>query len=216
MKKTKQIVALALAAVLLVCTSVAATVAYLTANADVVTNTFTVGNVAIDLDETDVTIYGVKDTDDKVKANDYKLIPGHEYIKDPTVHVVKGSEKCWLFVKVTNGISAIEAAQGTTKADDTTYNTIAKQMEDNGWLPLDGQSGVYYYKDIIDASKANANIDKVVFSEFMVSGTAVLTDAEGNALYSADTPITIDAYAVQADGFSTAALAWAAAPATWN
>ena len=50
----------------------------------------------------------------------------------------------------------------------------------------------------------------------MVSGTATLTNASGTALYSASTPITIEAYAVQADGFSTAALAWAAAPTTWN
>ena len=109
MKKTKKIVALLLAAVMLVCTTVAATVAYLTANTDVVTNTFTVGSVAIDLDETDVTVYGVKETDTKVKANTYKLIPGHLYIKDPTVHVKKGSEECWLFIKVSNGIASAEA-----------------------------------------------------------------------------------------------------------
>ena len=53
MKKAKKVVALALCAVMLVVGSVAGTMAYLTSN-DSVTNTFTVGNVVITLDETNV------------------------------------------------------------------------------------------------------------------------------------------------------------------
>ena len=48
MKRTKQILSLALCAILLVSATVATTVAYLTSQ-DAVTNTFTVGKVAITL-----------------------------------------------------------------------------------------------------------------------------------------------------------------------
>lgn len=216
MKRTKKILVTLLCAVLLVTGTVAVTVAYLTSSTGVVTNTFTVGKVEITLDEADVTEYGVETVNPRDVANTYKLIPGHEYIKDPTVHVVKGSEECWLFVKVTNGISEIEAAQDTMKADGTSYNTIAKQMENNDWVVLDESEGVYYYKTTVNALNASANIDKVVFGEFMVKGNAVLTDEDGNALYSTNTPITIDAYAVQADGFDTAEEAWDKAPTEWT
>ena len=79
MKKTRKILLMAACAVLLVCISVGATVAYLT-SVDSVTNTFTVGKVAITLDEAKVTEYGVAvEGAARVKANTYKLIPGHEY-----------------------------------------------------------------------------------------------------------------------------------------
>ena len=57
MKKTRKILLMAACAVLLVCISVGATVAYLTST-DTVTNTFTVGQVAITLDEAKVDMYG--------------------------------------------------------------------------------------------------------------------------------------------------------------
>ena len=58
MKKQKKVLALVLCAVMLVASSVLATMAYLTAQTDVVKNTFTVGNVVIDLDEAKVDVYG--------------------------------------------------------------------------------------------------------------------------------------------------------------
>ena len=54
MKKAKKVVALALCAVMLVVGSVAGTMAYLQSTTGVVTNTFTIGNVAITLDELNV------------------------------------------------------------------------------------------------------------------------------------------------------------------
>ena len=59
MKKSmlRKVLLLACSAVLLVCLSVGATLAYLTSN-DTVVNTFTVGKVAITLDETDVKLDG--------------------------------------------------------------------------------------------------------------------------------------------------------------
>lgn len=98
--KTKALL-MSLCAVLLVAASVLGTMAYLTSN-DKVKNTFTVGNVSIKLDEAKVTTDGkVVEGADRVKANEYKLLPGHTYTKDPTVTVLKPSVDSYVRMKVT-------------------------------------------------------------------------------------------------------------------
>lgn len=183
-------------AVLLVSLSVGATLAYLTSQTGVVTNTFTVGSVNITLDEYKVDEYGVADTTaNRVQANTYKLIPGHTYTKDPIVHVAAGSEICYLYVKVTNDIAAIEADP-----------TIAVQMEANGWHALEGVPGVYYYGTTVDARKATKDVDVVVFENFKIKTDADISNYAGKT-------VTITAYAIQADGFEdkTFAEIWAIA-----
>lgn len=189
--KTKAL-ALALCAVLLVVTTVFVTMAFLTSK-DTVTNTFTVGKVTITLDEADVKSDGTYESnkDARVDANEYKLIPGHTYIKDPTIHVADDSEECWLFVKVENGLANAEAEGATS---------IASQMAAKGWTKVDG-TDVYAY-----ATKQVAGADVVVFDTFKIAGT---TDV---SLYK-DAEIVVTAYAIQADGFATAAAAWADAGA---
>ena len=100
MKKTTKALLLTLCAVLLVAASVMGTVAYLTAS-DSVKNTFTVGKVKINLDEAKVTEDGKPVGTDRVKANNYKLIPGVTYTKDPTVTILNGSVESYVRMKVT-------------------------------------------------------------------------------------------------------------------
>ena len=141
MKKTLTII---LAFALVIAMSVAGTVAYLTSQ-DSVANTFTVGKVKITLDEAKVDTNGAAVTSEgRVKANSYKLIPGHTYTKDPIIHVDANSEKCWLFVKVENGISAIEDSANSAK-------TIAAQLAANGWSAVNGAANVYAYKESVAA-----------------------------------------------------------------
>lgn len=189
--KTKAL-ALALCAVLLVVTTVFVTMAFLTSK-DTVTNTFTVGKVTITLDEADVKSDGtyVSNKDARVDANEYKLIPGHTYIKDPTIHVADDSEECWLFVKVENGLANAEAEGATS---------IASQMAAKGWTKVD-DTDVYAY-----ATKQVAGADVVVFDTFKIAGTTDVSQYE-------DAEIVVTAYAIQADGFATAAAAWADAGA---
>lgn len=219
MKKTRKILLMAACAVLLVCISVGATVAYLTST-DSVTNTFTVGKVAITLDEAQVTEYGVAvEGDARVKANTYKLIPGHEYKKDPTVHFVAGSEASWLFVKVENDIADIEDVY--PYADDKT-GTIAQQIVANGWDLLSGYTDIYYKE--VGANTTENNKDYPVFAGFKVKGDAAVEDFAPSVSMSPDgervdvpKKVTVTAYAVQADGFDTAEAAWTAtfgAPST--
>lgn len=188
----KKSIALVMMAVLLVAASVMGTLAYLTST-DTVTNTFTVGNVKITLDEAKVDEYGKAiEGADRVKENKYKLIPGHAYTKDPTVHFAAGSEASWLFVKVENGIANIEADK-----------KIADQIIDNGWKALTGVTGVdgVYYKQV-DANTSAAAKDYLVFETFKLDG-------EADVSKYANAAVKVTAYAIQADGFTTPDAAWA-------
>ncbi len=197
MKKKTKVLVLALCAILIVGTTMFATIAYLN-DKDTVENTFTIGKVDISLDEAKVDEYGTADTQaDRVKGNEYKLIPGHTYTKDPTVHFAAGSEASYLFVKVENGLSAIEAAS------DASYKTIADQMTANGWTALDGADGVYY--KTVDANEGNSAVDYATFTEIKISG-----DVDDTTLASyKDAKITVTSYAIQQDGLADVATAWA-------
>lgn len=101
MKTKSKALLLTLCAVLLVAASVMGTMAYLTST-DTVENTFTVGNVKITLDEAKVNTDGTLAAPaERVKANEYKLLPGHTYTKDPTVTVKAVSESSYVRMKVT-------------------------------------------------------------------------------------------------------------------
>ena len=91
MKNKNKALLLVLCAVMLVVGTVFATLAYLT-DTDTATNTFTVGNVGLSLDEAEVNQDGTVKSDKRVQENAYHLLPGHTYIKDPTVTVEAGSE----------------------------------------------------------------------------------------------------------------------------
>ena len=103
MKKAKRVLLLALCAVLLVGATIAGTVAYLTSQTEVVKNTFTAGNVTIELKEKEMTPEtgelvadgGLVDAIDEIK-----IVPNRTIFKQPVVIVKDGSEDCWLFVKV--------------------------------------------------------------------------------------------------------------------
>lgn len=193
MKTVRKSLILAACAIMLVCATIAGTLAYLTST-DSVKNTFTVGNVSIKLDEAKVDGNGEAVTpEQRVDENTYKLLPGKEYDKDPTIHVQTGSEDCYVFVKVENDLSAIEG--GTT---------IAQQMNAKDWTVIDEEKGIYG-----KTAPVSAGTDVVVFENFTINGTA---DAETLEEY-ADAEIKVTAYAIQADGFGSAQAAWDAAGA---
>lgn len=197
MKKTRKALLLSLCAVMLVTASVLGTMAYLTST-DQVVNTFTVGNVAITLDETDVD-NSTPGENDRDQANAYKLMPGRTYTKDPIVHVDAESEDCYLFVKVANEIADIEAAK-----------TVADQMTEQGWVAVDGANDVYVYTtDNTNPAVVNGGDNVTVFESFTVAGTVDNDTLSGYA----DKTITVTAYAIQADGFDskTASEIWTAA-----
>ena len=215
MKKTKKIAALLLAAVLLVTATVAVTVAYLQSQTEVVTNTMTVGKVVITLNEAPVDTDGQEDTtvSGRVTENNYKLYPGKEYDKDPTVWVDEDSEDCYVFVKVVNEIEAIESEDAPT---------IAEQMAAKGWVELGtAYPNVYYYNgDQATDSIVSAGAELVVFENFTidedVDNTTLFGDGTNSYPGYADKTVKIEAFAVQEEGFADVNAAWDAVEVTWN
>ena len=187
MKKFVKPLVIAICAVLLVAGSVAGTLAYLTATAEAVTNTFTVGNITIALDEAQVNEYGEAVAPAaRVRENSYKLVPGREYKKDPTIHVTKGIEACYLFVKIESNISGV------------VMDSVAAQLTANDWTLLTGN---VYYHDVVDASGELDDVDVAVFESFTVDAEADIADCNGKT-------IVVTAYAVQSHGFDDATDAW--------
>ena len=175
-------------ALLLVAAGVFGALAYLTGT-DTVNNTFTVGNVKITLDEAKVTTDGTPvEGADRVKANEYHLLPGHTYTKDPTVTVKANSEACWLFVKVT---------------ESENLDTLITYAIAEGWTEL--QDGVYYRE--VPASNADQT-----FSVLKGDAVTVNSDVTKEMLTAKDfanPTLTFKAYAVQKDNVASASDAWA-------
>ena len=183
----KKIVSVCLVVCLLATAIIGTTLAYFTDTKEV-TNTFSSGNVTITLDEAPVGPDGQATTGNRVTTNNYKLYPGKEYDKDPTITVASGSEDCYLFVKVENGLAELEA-EGET--------TIAAQMAAKGWTSVTGETNVYMQSGIYSADQK-----AVVFETFTIDAAetaTTLADAED---------VVITAYAVQAEGFASAQDAW--------
>lgn len=213
MKTKRKALLLTFCAVLLVVASVLGTIAYLTAN-DKVTNTFTVGQVAINLDEAKVTEDGKAVTPvERVKENRYKLLPGHTYTKDPTVTVLKGSESSYIKMTVTftkaKELDAIFAPNGAEltsifKGYDSA-NWIAKGNTEN--TDANTRTYEFWYKDAVGAPTADVKLD-ALFDSITVPST--INNDQLKTI--ADMTITVNAYAIQADGFKTAEEAWDAFP----
>ena len=169
-----------LSAALIVCATVAGTLAWLTDKTEPVVNTFTVGDINITLTESD--------------NLDLKMVPGKDISKDPKVTVKAGSEACWLFVRV----------EKSGNFDSFMTFEIA-----NGWTELTEGSGVYY-RNVGDKSADGATDELFpVISGNKVTVKNTVTKADLNGLTEATYPtLTFTAYAVQKDGINDATTAW--------
>ena len=209
----KKLLIMSVAMVLVCAFAVGMTIAYLTSTDEVV-NTFTVGNVRIKLDEADVDEYGRVPQGSpapRVKANSYKLIPGHTYTKDPTVTVLSGSEESYIKMTVTvtksDVLDAIFEEEGG--AD---LISIFKGYDEATWLYQgktensdNTRTYEFWYKTAVDAREDAVKLEPL-FTSIVVPDFIT-----GDQLAELQTmTITVNAYAIQADGFDNAADAWAA------
>ena len=128
---------------------------------------------------------------------EYKMVPGYTIHKDPKTTVVKGSEECYLFVKVEKS------------ANFDSYMTY--EMAD-GWTALEGVEGVYYRE--VKTADMGTEFSVLKDDQVTVKGEVtkeMMAEAENN-----QPTLTITAYASQlyknnTDTF-TAAEAWANVP----
>ena len=213
MKKFKALLVVA-CALLLVVASVFGTMAYLTST-DTVTNTFTVGKVAIKLDEAKVDADGKPVTPaERVKKNSYKLLPGHTYTKDPTVTVEAGSEASYVRQMVTVTFDKVLTdAQLATQLDGIFTGYDANWVRNDKKVETKTKDGAKYtvityeyrYKDKVAATTTDTKLP-ALFTEIKVPETWTNDDlaAIGNI------EINIDAHSIQADGFTDADAAWKA------
>ena len=189
--KKKAIVAV-VALVLVLCCAMGGTLAWLVAKTDPVVNTFTYGDINIDLSESD--------------DLDLKMIPGNSIKKDPVVTVKEGSEACWLFVEVKesenfDAFMTYAIAEGWTLYNTTTSGSNIKT--DNT------TDDTYVIYREVDANTANAGTSYQVLAgkEEYQNGYVTVNDAVTKKMFAALTEttrptLTFTAYAVQQDNLT--------------
>lgn len=189
--KLKKIVAAVMAISLVAAISIAGTMAYLTSDSGKVTNTFSIGDINITLDEAKVGADGKILTGEgagRVMTNSYTVIPGGVYDKDPTVTVAERSEKCFVYVCVENNMRVGDEAVAQTNVDSDIWTVVGTT----------GNRTVYKYavgEGVVDA-KANAVTLDPVFTTVSIDGDKVTKD---NIEGLQDKTINVAAYAYQAE-----------------
>lgn len=169
------------------------TVAWLIAKSDKVVNTFTYGDINLGLTETDTHL----DDDDDPNTNDYKMIPDESITKDPIVTVKKGSEACWLFVKLEKSENFDEFLEYEMAKDDN---------EELIWTELAGEEGVYFRQVTAEEVTENDKSFQIILDDKVnVKGDVTkemlnALDEEGKeATYPT---LTVSAYAIQYASFT--------------
>lgn len=218
MKNTKKILLCCLCVAAIIAASVLGTLAYLTDRA-AVENTFTVGNVDIDLDETDVNEDGTPIPDaPRVDGNEYHLIPGQTYVKDPTVTVVKGSEESYVRMLLTiNCKSELDTIFAPGVKLDSIFNgwdsTVWNYYGETEDTAANTVTYEFRYHITVDAYEATEDVVlPALFDSFTLPGTVT---GEQLATLTGLT-ITAEGHAIQKATFDTEAAAWAAFDAQHN
>lgn len=205
--KTK-LLAIVLAMVLVFGCAAGGTLAWLKATTDSVVNTFTVGDINIDLKEHELLTDGTLGDKLVIENRNYKMVPGNKLPKDPFVTVEANSEACWLFIQVTKS------------ANFDTYMGFTVDVGPDSWTALggEGNDGVYYRE--VDATGTDAvtfNVLKGEGTEGFANGYVQVHNSVTKTQLEdarADAPtLTFTAYAVQKDNVASAADAWAIAKA---
>lgn len=199
----KKTVALLLALVLVFGVAAGGTLAWLTAQTSEVKNTFTYGDINIDLyehkyDADKNLLDATKEVRDATTNNNYIIIPGVNLPKDPKVTVTAGSEKCWLFVKVEE--------TGTFVKDKVTY-----ELNFDGWNTGDDDNipANVYYK-MVDASENEFSLNLLKGNQIAVSDELTKADLAKIEDGKNAPTLTFQAYAVQYTKFEEdPAGAWA-------
>lgn len=202
----KKTLALVLALVLVFGCAVGGTLAWLMDTTGEVTNTFTVGDIDIELKEYELDSENNRllegPSNEVTSEDEYKIVPGDTQPKDPFVRFTKASEPCWLFVKIEEKNNTV----GTKKY--VTYSVAG------GWAELTGVDGVYY-KKLESLTAADTSFS--ILADNQVSYSNQLTKADLNAVTDTTKPqLVFTAYAVQLEAADSASAAWTAATTSAN
>ena len=184
--------------------SIGGTLAWLIDSTDEVVNTFTVGNIDITLTET-----GANQNDD-IWEKSYKMVPGDVIEKDPVVTVLKNSEKCYVFLQITESSNLAQYISYMVLEDNNAEDGF------NGWVSYDatGYENIYYrivevastdtsfniigYQDEEKVTEQTTDDDAVVENKVLVKGSVTKTDMDNLEKEGATLPtLSFKAAAVQ-------------------
>lgn len=189
MNMKKKLVTVCLVACMAVTAVAGGTLAYFTDTKEA-TNTFTVGDVEITLNE------------DNWDGENAKLVPHATIKKDPSVTLTSGSENAWVFVELEIG-EGLKSMMEATKPEALNFSeqfaAWVKNEENVGvdadWelVKEDGNKLIYRYTDAaIEPGKTDALFDTVVVPDGLTA--EMVDDATG------DKTIKVTAKAIQSEG----------------
>ena len=206
MTNEKKILALSMCIALAAIAIVGASLAYFT-DTKTAKNTFTMGNVEIKLDETDV-----KNPDgDRVTSNEYNVYPGAVVTKDPIVHNVgKNGAYIRATVNVSNWMNLVGAYYPDFKETfpndgyKAALNLLVGELGE-GWSVVGVEAGDVFTIGQLDA-KFILKYDGVLAAGDDTTAmfqTVTIPAGIDNANAGSFDEVKVVAQAIQADGFNT-------------
>lgn len=188
----KKITAIFLCVALVAIAIVGASLAYFT-DTKTATNTFTMGDVKIKLDETNV-----NGGDRTIVGNDYSVFPGAVVTKDPIVHNI-GKNDAYIRAKV--------EVKGWVTNREKYPNYAAGELVDSLQYLIDGLGKGW---SVVSATAANEDVTFVLmYADKLAAGantTAMFQEVKvptGLANNDEFGTITVKAEAIQTDSFDT-------------
>ncbi len=179
----KRITLISLAVVALILVGLLSSLAFLTDKKDV-TNTFTVGNIEIELEEPDYDVNG----------DGQKLLPGTVIDKDPTVTLLEGSEDAYIFMQIVPEGNIMDFLNAIT-------------VDTANWVAVTGAENLYVYSaNGTDPAPVAATTGGTelppLFSKIVVTNT--LNNLSFNSFDADNDKLTVRAFAHQAEINGTA------------
>ena len=206
----KRFVAILLCVTLVALAAIGATFAYLT-DSKTVKNTFTVGDVKIKLDETNVNA----PEGDRVTSNTYNVYPGAVVTKDPIVHNTgKNGAYVRAVVTIEDGMNWLGLYNENvwTAPQEAAFNAMINNTLGDGWELVDiayDMSGPNHptsdfvatlkYTNVLEAGKDTTAMFSQIAFPTKLTGNDVTTRIDQNGEFG----INVVAQAIQADGFDT-------------
>lgn len=213
----KRFVAILLCVTLVALAAIGATFAYLT-DSKTVKNTFTVGDVKIKLDETNVNA----PEGDRVTSNTYNVYPGAVVTKDPIVHNTgKNGAYVRAVVTIEDGMNWLGLYNENvwTAPQEAAFNAMINNTLGDGWELVDiayDMSGPNHptsdfvatlkYTNVLEAGKDTTAMFSQIAFPTKLTGNDVTSRIDQNGEFG----INVVAQAIQADGFETWEAAFAA------
>lgn len=202
----KRFVAILLCVTLVALAAIGATFAYLT-DTKTVDNTFTMGNVAIKLDETNVN----DPTGDRVTSNAYNVYPGAVVTKDPIVHNTgKNAAYIRATVNVSNWMNLCAAYYPDFKETfpndgyKAALNLLVGELGE-GWSVVGVEAGDTFTIGQFDAKfilKYDGKLASGADTTAMFQTVTIPTGID-NVNTDSFKEVKVVAQAIQADGFET-------------